>query len=52
LYLVEEVERLEAVEHIALEPEPERHHRHDHRHANDNAHRRQDRAQLRLAEIS
>ena len=51
LYLVEEVERLETAEHVALQAEPERHHRHDHGNANDDAHRRQDRAQLRLAEI-
>src|SRR5690349_11640492 len=35
LYLVEEVERFEARQHVALETEAERHHRHDHCHADD-----------------
>ena len=42
---------LKRAEHVALQAEPKRHHRHDHRHADDDAHRRQDRAQFRLAQV-
>src|SRR6185295_5189923 len=52
LYLVEEIERFEPRKHVALQAETERHHRHDHGDANDDAHRRQNRAQLCLPQIS
>ncbi len=52
LYLVEEVERFETREHVALQAEPKRHHRHDHGDADDDAHHRQDCTQLRLAQVT
>ncbi len=52
LNLVEEVECFEARQNVALESESKRDHRHDHRDADDDAHRRQDRAQLCLSQVS
>jgi hypothetical protein len=49
LYLVEEIERFETGEHVALQAQAKRHHGHDHRYTDDDAHGRQHRAQLRLA---
>jgi hypothetical protein len=52
LDLVEQIERFEPFEHVALQTETERNHRHNHRHADDHAHRRQRCAQLRLSQVS
>ena len=50
--LVEEIERFETREHVALQAEAERHHRDDHCHPDDNAHRRENSAQLCLSQVS
>src|SRR5205085_4881912 len=50
--LVEEVQLFEAGDRVALQAQSERDHRDDDGDADDDAHRRQARAQLRLAQIA
>src|ERR1700754_388158 len=50
--LVEQIERFETREHVALQAETKRNHRYDHRHADNHTHGRQRRPQFRLPQIS
>ena len=50
--LVEEVERFETLQHVALQAKTKRDHGHDHCGADDDAHSRENRAQFCLPQIS